>query len=311
MNKLRGNIHLCNIEHLFLQAIRFTVLILITTCITQCIHQDRNEKDFNNKQRKRKEDLKTPCLNIFPDDPYLFNIEFQRDSLYKFRLWFPELAIFNCDSSRAITEEIAPGEWAEKTENGYYVTGKIYENGRAIDFKYNISVFSNEAVKLELQVKNTGRFPWSEYAQLAVCLAPACKTFSDTIGNRTFIQTELNLLNSIKKAGKVDDFNHYPVKHRNDTNDPDQRFQVASGYVSRANADLNYSISFIWDESARVDVNPGGLDCIHSHPAIGPLKPGETITRTGFIVLTNTDAEQNFDFSRNLINQSLDLRKTH
>jgi hypothetical protein len=294
MNKLAGIIDLCNVGSNFL-SIKLITLVLIVSGLLQCANPKGNDNT-------------TPAITILPDeDPYIFNIQFQRDSLYDFRLWFPELAIFDYDSSRANTVGAPDQKWSEKSQNGFLVSGEIYKNDMKIDFKYNIMAFSNEVIKLELEVKNTGRLPWSDYAQLAICLAPVSQYFSDRVGNRTFIHAGLDLFRSLKEAGTVRDFNHYPVKHRNDTNDPNQRIRVASGYVSRLSADKKCIISFSWDESARVDVNPGGLDCIHSHPAIGPLEPGNSIKRTGFIVLTHTDIKQNFNFSKDLIDQSLNL----
>jgi hypothetical protein len=276
----------------------------VTVGLIQCGSPKKDKKKSSENIEKQKGSINHPLLKILPDDPYLFNIQFQQDSIYKFRLWFPELAIFDCDSSRALTEDVSNGDWVEENQDGFIIFGKIGDNELKINFKYHIMAFSEKAVKLELEIENAGKLPWSDYAQLAVCLAPVGKTFSDTIGDRTYIHIGQNRLKSIAETSIVNSFNHYPVSPRSDSADLDQRIQLASGFVSRLSVEKQSVISFLWDKSARVDVNPGGLDCIHSHPAIGPLEPGGIIERTGFIVLTKTDVEQNFNFSRNLIDQS-------
>jgi hypothetical protein len=305
MNKLAGNIHLCNIERIFLLPFKLLILVFIVTGLTQCTNPKGEEKKSVRKEKKSEEGSNRSQIMILPEDPFVFRIQFQQDTFYTFRLWFPELVIFDCDSSRAFIENVNKRDWIEKIQEGYLVTGKTSKNEMKIEFTYKITTFSLKAIKLDLEVKNTGRVPWSDYAQLAVCLAPACKNFSDTIGDRTFIHIAQNRFKSLVEAGIVHNFNHYPVSPRNDHFDPDQRIQVESGFVSRKSIDKVRVISFLWDKSARVDVNPGGLDCIHSHPAIGPLAPGEIIKRTGFIVLANSNTKQSFDFSKNLIDQSL------
>jgi len=305
MNKLAGNIHLCNIGSIILLHFELLILVLIVIGLSECANPKGNEKKSDKKEEKQIKVINLLDLTILPDDPYIFSIQFQQDKLQQFRLWFPELAIFDRDSARAITEEVTNRDWIEKTRDGYSVTGKIRKNEMEIDLKYSIEAFSDEAVKLELEIRNTGRLPWFEYAQLAVCLAPVSKTFSDTVGNRTMIHVGPDLLKSIKAASVVKNFNHYPVKPRKDNSDPEERIQVESGFVSRFSIDKESVISFSWDEAARIDVNPGGLDCIHSHPAIGPLQPGETIKRTGFILLTKTNTQKNFNISQNLMEQSL------
>jgi hypothetical protein len=254
---------------------------------------------------EKKQDVSLAEVTMLPVDPYIFDIQFHLDGLQRFRLWFPELALFDSDSSRALTKEFTNREWVEKTQDGFSVIGKIDKNAWEIDYNYNVKLYADHVIQLDLEVKNTGKLPWSAYAQLAVCLAPVSKAFSDTAGYRTFLHVGPDQLKSLQEAGAVDDFNHYPVSPRNDSTDPDQKIQVSSGFVSRLSADKELVISFAWDKSARVDVNPGGLDCIHSHPAIGPLQPGEKIKRTGFIILTNKVAHENFKILKDLLGRSI------
>jgi len=301
VNKLTGNIHLCNIERFFLLLVKVFIIAFIVIGITQCVNSTGNEKKTENEEKNHEEVINQAFLTISPEAPYIFRIEFHQDSLVQFQLWFPELAIFDCDSSRAFTKEVTGQEWVTKTQTGFSVVGKIDKNNMKIKFKYKIIIFSDETVKLELEVKNAGKLPWSNYAQLAVCLSPFSKTFSDTIGNKTLIHVSPNLIKPLTETGEVKKFNHYPVMPRNDAADPEQRIQVVSGFVSRFSHDRKSMISFFWDETARVDVNPGGVDCIHSHPAIGPLNPGEIINRTGFIVLTQGNAQESYKIVQNLL----------
>ena len=57
----------------------------------------------------------------------------------------------------------------------------------------------------------------------------------------------------------------------------------------------------MWEESARVDVNPGGLDCIHSHPSIGPLKAGDSRSLKGYIMMEEGTAEDHYSSMKDLI----------
>ncbi len=233
-------------------------------------------------------------LKIEPVEPYIFQIQFHQNPQQQFRFWFPEVVLFNNDYSRAEIEDDKVKAWFEKTSDGYSVSGKIGIDQMQVSFKYEIKPISEEEIGLWLEIKNIGKLPWSDYAQLAACLAPDNKAFSDKDGGRTFINTKNSILHSIKESGIVEDFNHYPVTPRNDLADSVQRVRVASGFVARLSTDEHTNISFFWPESARVDVNPGGLDCIHSHPAIGPLKPGETIVRKGFILLKAGTVQESY-----------------
>jgi len=85
---------------------------------------------------------------------------------------------------------------------------------------------------------------------------------------------------------------------RTDPDDAEERNQVADGYVARTSRDGKLTLSICWDESSRVDVNPGGLKCIHSHPAIGPLKPGETLTRKGLIMIKESSVQDNYELMK-------------
>ena len=57
----------------------------------------------------------------------------------------------------------------------------------------------------------------------------------------------------------------------------------------------------MWEKAARVDVNPGGLDCIHSHPAVGPLKAGDTKSLKGFIMIREGTARDHYTEMKDLI----------
>ena len=254
----------------------------------------QNEKEPELKEEKQGEAMNSVPITIKPIEPYIFHIQFNNDTQQQFHLWFPEVVIFNYDTSRAAIEGSERKEWLEKIPNGYLVSGIIGNNDMRVSFKYKIKAVDEKEIAIELEVKNTGKLPWSDYAQLASCLAPDNLAFSDQVGDRTYINTKDNLLHSLNEIGVINDFNHYPVKPRNDLSDTEQRIRIASGFVSRLSADEKINISFYWDEAARVDVNPGGLDCIHSHPAIGPLKPGEQIVRKGTILLKNGTAQESY-----------------
>jgi hypothetical protein len=301
MNKLTGNIHLHNIVRYFLVLFKFFILALLVVGLADCKNPGKGQKEKEPVMKEGKQGgvSESGHLTIKPVEPYIFQIQFQDDSLQQFRLWFPEVAIFDRDTSRAAIDEVAGEEWFKKTSDGFLVTGTIGNSYMRVDFKYNIRVVSDTMIKLELEVKNTGKLSWSDYAHLAACLAPVTPVFSDKAGDRTYIETEYNLLSSLIETGVVDDFNHYPVIPRTDLTDSVQRVQVVSGFVSRLSRDEKTNISFCWDKAARVDVNPGGLDCIHSAPAIGPLEPGETVLREGYVLLRKGTVLESCEILRN------------
>ena len=136
----------------------------------------------------------------------------------------------------------------------------------------------------------------SHYAHLAVCLSPRQDScFSDKSGERTYVVNKNGKITSISELDTVGKFNHYPVAHVNDATDGVQRKTVLNGFVARTNKSEKSTISFMWDKAARIDVNPGGLDCIHSHPAIGPLKPGETTVCKGRLLIKDLSPEKSLN----------------
>ena len=53
--------------------------------------------------------------------------------------------------------------------------------------------------------------------------------------------------------------------------------------VFRESVDREHCLYIAWEKTARVDVNFNHLHCIHSHPLIGALGPGEETTVAGTI----------------------------
>ena len=286
-------------ESQYLLIFKYILHVWIIAVLINCNNANREPiQNSSIKELDNDEEVESgEYIIISPENPYFFKIQFQSDIQQYFHLWFPELVIFEADSSRATVPVISIRNWFIKTSDGFRVNGRIDDS---IDFHYFVKPVNRNMIKLELAVKNTGSHPFPCYAQLAVCLAPLSQTFSDTIGDRTFINVKESELKAVNEVAVFDNFNHYPVRPKTDLSDSVQRIQVSSGYVSRSNKDKNMFIAFFWDSVARVDVNPGGLDCIHSHPAIGPLNPGATIKRTGYILLKEGSASEGLKMSQDL-----------
>jgi hypothetical protein len=108
-------------------------------------------------------------------------------------------------------------------------------------------------------------------------------------------------IQSLTEAGVVGEYNHYAVGDHNDQADSLQRARVRDGFVTRESSGGKIYLSFMWDEAARVDVNPGGLDCIHSHAAAGPLKAGGSKSLKGFIMIREGTPGDQYDAMKDLI----------
>jgi hypothetical protein len=205
---------------------------------------------------------------------------------------------------RSTVAEPKDGVWLAKRHGNLQVRGQFKAENKRMDFKCNLIPQSASSLMLELEVENTGQSDWTDYAQLAVCLAPAENNtvFSDSIGDRSYVYLKDSGILPITQAGDVGAFNHYAVGELDDPQDSIQRSNVDNGFVARENTNGKLAISFMWDCSARVDVNPGGLDCIHSHPATGPLKAGESKTLKGYIMLREGSPEDHYVLLLELIN---------
>ncbi len=235
------------------------------------------------------------------EDPFKLIIQFGPSDSNEFTLWFPELAIFDQDSVRSNYLEYPGKEWYLAVGGSIFVFGVIGSGDYALEFNYALKPAANGKIEIMLEVKNTGKKILPAYSQLAICLSPESDTFSDKSGNNTCIVVNESLL-AISTAGNVDNFNHYPVGRLTDIRDLQERVSVSNGYVSRESKNGKLSCSMMWDKSARVDVNPGGLDCIHSHPSIGPLKPGSMIVRYGLIFLDETSIHDHYENVLEFIN---------
>lgn len=233
-------------------------------------------------------------MKLTPSKPYSLVLSFPGCPENTFGLWLPETAIFDSDSSRAECRSMT--EWFRKTDQGASVVGEAEEGKWKAAFVCCLEPLAEDELMLVLEVKNVGDIPWTNYAQLAICLSAREKVFHDQRGERTFVVTEKAGLCPLAKTGIVGPLNHYPVDDRTDPEDGLQQTRVSSGFVARMSADSGLTVSFSWDKAARVDVNPGGLSCIHSHPSIGPLNPGETVRRRGFIMIKKATIQDSFEF---------------
>ncbi len=226
-------------------------------------------------------------VKIALNDEYGLTLRFMAYPAYAFNLWLPELAIFDTDLDRSENAHPIDGVWLARRYGNLQVTGRLTTEIKSMDFKCTLIPLSASAIMLELDVMNSGQVDWTDYAQLAICLAPieSNASFSDTSGERSYLASQNSDIFSISEAGVVGDYNHYAVGDRNDHTDSIQRAHVKDGFVARESSDGKMNISFMWEDAARVDVNPGGLDCIHSHPAVGPLKAGDSKSLIGFIMI--------------------------
>ena len=242
-------------------------------------------------------------VKIALKDNYCLTLRFNQYPRYAFNLWLPELAIFDNDNDRSSVAEPVDGVWLAKRQGNLQVKGRLKALNKQMDFRCTLIPQSTSSILLELEVENTGPSDWSDYTHLAICLAPAENNpaFSDSSGDRSYIFAQDSGLLPITRTGEVGPFNHYPVGERNDPQDSIQRSNLDNGYVARESNNGKLTISFMWNGSARVDVNPGGLDCIHSHPATGPLKPGESRTQKGYILLSETSPEDHYKSLQELL----------
>jgi len=216
---------------------------------------------------------------------YFLHFESSAYPNHRWRLWFPELFIFNRDEMRAapageprieasgpelvVKGRTAPGEWAAGFEVRYRLAG--------------------DRIDLDLSVTNLGTEAWGHYANFATCLSSTdAPDFVDQAGANTWIFPEgaepVSVRSQVGPA-KGQTYHHFPVGNRHDPDDGDERRNVGRGCVARGNRDGSASLWFAWDRPARVDVNFNRLTCIHSHPAIGPLAPSESCRARGIIAL--------------------------
>lgn len=247
-------------------------------------------------------------VKIALKDKYCLTLRFNEYPGYAFNLWFPELAIFDSDLDRSQAADPIDGVWLAKRHGNLQVKGRLMAGNKSMDFKCTLHPLSTSIIMLDLEVLNSGKVDWTDYAQLAVCLAPAGDNviFSDTTGERSYINGQDAGISSITNAGVVDDYNHYAVGDRIDNSDSIQRARINDGFVARESTDGKISISFMWEEAARVDVNPGGLDCIHSHPAVGPLKAGDSKSLNGYILIGDGTAFDHYISMKDLVETNLD-----
>ena len=244
-------------------------------------------------------------VKIALKDKYCLTLTFNDYPGYAFNLWLPELAIFDSDLDRSQAADPIDGVWLAKRHGKLQVTGRLRAGNKSMDFKCTLNPLSSSSIMLELEVLNSGQVDWADYTQLAVCLAPADDnvSFSDTTGERSYINGQDAGISSITSAGEVGDYNHYAIGDRIDNSDSIQRARLNDGFVARESTDGKISISFMWEEAARVDVNPGGLDCIHSHPAVGPLKAGDSKSLKGFIVIREGTPGDHYVLMKDLIDK--------
>jgi len=244
-------------------------------------------------------------VKIALKNKYCLTLRFNEFPAYAFHLWLPELAIFDSDLDRSRAAKPINGVWLARRQGNLQVSGRLTTGNKRMDFKCTLKPLSTSAIMLALEVINAGQQDWTDYTQLAVCLAPAegNAAFSDTTGERSYINPQHTLIHSITGVGVVGDFNHYAVGDRNDPADSIQRSRVKDGFVARESSDGKISISFMWENAARVDVNPGGLDCIHSHPAAGPLKAGESKSLNGYIMIREGTARDHYTLMKELIDK--------
>ena len=241
-------------------------------------------------------------VKIALNDEYGLTLRFNVYPAYAFNLWLPELAIFDSDMDRSENAHPIDGVWLARRYGNLQVAGRLTTEIKSMDFKCTLNPLSASAIMLELEVMNSGQVDWTDYAQLAICLAPIeiNTAFSDTSGERSYLVGQNSGIQAISEAGVVGDYNHYAVGDRNDHTDSIQRAFVKDGFVARESTDGKMSISFMWEDAARVDVNPGGLDCIHSHPAVGPLKAGDSKSLNGYILIRDGTSWDHYAFMKEL-----------
>jgi hypothetical protein len=80
---------------------------LLEIIFTGYIKQGRgqNETGLPGKEISHEIISYSDSIIINPEEPYCFLLQFQNDPEYQFKLWFPELAIFDRDSIRASIEK--------------------------------------------------------------------------------------------------------------------------------------------------------------------------------------------------------------
>ena len=242
---------------------------------------------------------------IIPEEiPFRFLLQFADGNQSKFNLWLPELIIFNCDSLRSIHDFPVDTVWFKNKILGYSVIG-ISDNGKySVKYNYDIRILQENVISVIVRIFNIGEEELTDYAQIAVCVSPISEEFSDKQGSRTYI-IKNNKLVSIKDLDIVNTYNHYPVKDHSDSFDPDQRTAVSDNFVCRQNVTRNFYCSITWDKSVRIDVNPGGLDCFHSHPSIGPLKPGDSLCRYGIIYFSKSSGMDAYEQSNSFLEATM------
>ena len=79
----------------------FTIVFIIGLNNCKSPKQNEQKRNENLNETPHEGIIDINHLTIEPVGPYVFRIQFNRDPQQQFRLWFPEVAIFNSDTSRA------------------------------------------------------------------------------------------------------------------------------------------------------------------------------------------------------------------
>lgn len=223
---------------------------------------------------------------------YVF-IESDRHPGNRWSLWIPECVIYDTDLERSW--DVTQTNVAER-ENVIRIDGRAEdEESRATVFSIRLEALGDD-LHMDLRVTNAGILPWGPYANLAVSLVhEACPDFFDQDGRHTWLVQEDGQL--VRLADRMDvrkgnRFHHFALLGRGDVTDKEQRFFVSSGYIARTSHDGKTSVGMAWNPAGRVDANFYELSDIHSHPAIGPLAPGQQCEARGLVRIADVPPDQ-------------------
>ncbi len=130
---------------------------------------------------------------------------------------------------------------------------------------------------MTLRVTNVGDEPYMESAAFDACLRNnAAWKFADPAGERTLV----------RKGGAwvslLDLFGDEAITRARGMKLGQEDSVSDEGIIVRVGQDGAHVVATAWDEVSGLASNLGPqISCLHSDPALGPLAPGETVTRRG------------------------------
>lgn len=180
---------------------------------------------------------------------------------------------------------------AKKRPGDSIVFSGTASSPRKADYRI-VATPDRNSILLEAQLTNTGGETWDPVAHNVLCLQNSyAPDFIDHKGGQTYIMVDGEFL-AVNKTNRNDPIRAHLLDPENlQWIDRWLRMQyywyseaVSSSLIVRTSRDDRRHIAVAWEDASNVAYNLNeNLNCIHSEPRFGALKPGETRTIRGKI----------------------------